>query len=144
MGSGIALAIDVKKTVCLEQDHSQQIKDLKRLASHTLDFFHSSNGSNSVECFDLDPRDGFVRLAKTGLDGHRCLGSSHVQGMMSPGGNLHAILTRDGADSVLEVQRSGSEIRWSFESRGRLFEQVLRTGEAGKDIYFSQVSHPHQ
>lgn len=124
----------IQKTISLERDTTQAEQELRVLAESLTHVFLSADNKHA----DLDPREGYVHLAKTRVN--IGFGVSHVQGTMAPSGDLRAVLVRDGEESVLTLSDFGRSISLQRVAQGRLCEQRVQKTGWGMENYISEIS----
>lgn len=88
--------------------------DIERVAGLALDFFRRADNASVPGLFDLDPRDGYVRLGATRVKGELAQYSSVIRGLMNPSCDLQAVLSSDFGEAVLTVCDGGGTVRWQI------------------------------
>lgn len=121
-------------------DQEVRATALEQLAHLTTQFFLQADNTSHAGRFDLDPREGYVRLGQTKANG--LLGSEieEVRGLMNPRRELQAILSGRCGDSVFTISHQGRQISLSCCGASSLTRESLSLNEDGSIHYQCEES----
>ena len=76
--------------------------------------FLAADNSSRPDLFDLDPRDGYIRLGRTQSDKLRHLGVKFMQGLMNCNQDFQVVLEGDFGSGILTMKEADGAVNLNW------------------------------